>query len=701
MAIDQIVKKGVVHEIVPEIAPLFSTSTAYAVGDCVIKDAVLYRFKTAHSAGAWSASEVEAITVGKELTELNERLSDNLYPLTKKFVYKFDATKIQAFPFEFVPGEKYTLKNTSPSGVAVGARTQEAVDSSSGTELITTNGNIGPGASVDFTVTQSAHFLRIYISGAGSCEIVQHGLIIETIQNDIVENRNNIKNVEYNSDVQLDDLRETNRIANVSSVTVSGTGFYVSKSVKISASAGHYFGRIQSATGGTPGNFLAYLSAYDGNNTRLARQQFSTTYPSTAELYAPTGTVELRVQLYATSETAETATVTFSGIQVLQDTATAKVKIKDDVEITKVSELEKALYGLNVEKTKTFTSTGESNLDVQISVETGKTYEVELENNNVVGNVQIYGYNDSYTSLKYFVLANTNKFSFTAEDDYSTIRFHYNLTSIDISPSSKATIKLKPIYESDNNNIIHVGNGFEYTDIQSAIDSCPDSATSPYIIFIHNGEYSEFSTYDNNQRVRYISFIGESRCGVIVRGNKGTYAKPTAEIASFGAVRNMTFIQETSSETQEEEGRFPYCYALHDDYFQANTEYENCTFISNAGPAVGMGLKANKSKAFRNCTFINNGDGSFGSITLGAFFGHSEVENDSHNQELIIENCTAINANGENGLHLSLITTVTGATFKGVNIRNVGSFGNGQASAYCTLPLTYSYGNNVDSLNVI
>lgn len=74
MAIDQIVKKGVVHEIVPEIAPLFSTSTAYAVGDCVIKDAVLYRFKTAHSAGAWSASEVEAITVGKELTELNERL---------------------------------------------------------------------------------------------------------------------------------------------------------------------------------------------------------------------------------------------------------------------------------------------------------------------------------------------------------------------------------------------------------------------------------------------------------------------------------------------------------------------------------------------------------------------------------------------------------------------------------------------------
>ena len=84
MAIDQIVKSGTVHEIVPEIAPLFSTSTAYSVGDCVIKDAVLYRFKTAHSAGAWSASEVEAITVGEELTELNERLG---------FIDSFDASK--------------------------------------------------------------------------------------------------------------------------------------------------------------------------------------------------------------------------------------------------------------------------------------------------------------------------------------------------------------------------------------------------------------------------------------------------------------------------------------------------------------------------------------------------------------------------------------------------------------------------------
>lgn len=60
------------YEIVPEIAPLFNTSTAYAAGDCVIKDAVLYRFKIAHAAGAWIGTDADAIEVGKELTGLKQ-----------------------------------------------------------------------------------------------------------------------------------------------------------------------------------------------------------------------------------------------------------------------------------------------------------------------------------------------------------------------------------------------------------------------------------------------------------------------------------------------------------------------------------------------------------------------------------------------------------------------------------------------------
>lgn len=49
------------------IADAFSTSTAYAVGDYVIYQGVLYRFTSAHSAGAWASGDVTAVVVGDEL----------------------------------------------------------------------------------------------------------------------------------------------------------------------------------------------------------------------------------------------------------------------------------------------------------------------------------------------------------------------------------------------------------------------------------------------------------------------------------------------------------------------------------------------------------------------------------------------------------------------------------------------------------
>lgn len=503
-------------------------------------------------------------------------------------------------------------------------------------------------------------------------------------------------------ELNLNDLRTTNRVYDSMSETVTGSGAYVLREIPIDATQGAYYGSIQSETGGTSGNFLAYLAAYDSSDTRLSQAAFSSTYPATVYLDAPANTVKLKLRLFATLGTSESnKTVTFNNIHILKGSSDVKITLNDNVNIESVAELQNAIFGENKDGTKAFSGTGESNLDVSMDIVSGKSYVIEMTNQDIVGDVQVYGYNGSYTSLIYLTLSETNKFSFEAESNYSVIRFHYIISSVSTTPKSDVEIILKPIYETNNNNIIHIGNGHEYENIQDALDSCADSETNPYIFFIHNGVYDIFSMYDQAQRKRYISLIGESRDGVIVRGNAGTYSKPTAEISTEGVIKNITFIQETSAQTQEPQGSQPYCYAVHDDYFSATTDYENCTFVSNAGPAVGLGLKANKNKAFRNCTFINNGTGEFGSIVLGAFFAHSESANNSKNQELIIENCTAINENGANGLYLSLITTATGATFKGVNIRNVGSFGNGQASAYCTLPLSYSYGNNVEALNVI
>lgn len=74
--IDQVLVNGTTYEIVPEIAPLFDTTKAYTAGDCVIKDAVLYRFTSAHAAGAWVGIDAEEVTVGEELTDLKADLSD-------------------------------------------------------------------------------------------------------------------------------------------------------------------------------------------------------------------------------------------------------------------------------------------------------------------------------------------------------------------------------------------------------------------------------------------------------------------------------------------------------------------------------------------------------------------------------------------------------------------------------------------------
>lgn len=52
------------------VADDFSTSNAYAVGDYVIYSGSLYRFTTAHAAGAWNASHATAVQLAEDVGEL-------------------------------------------------------------------------------------------------------------------------------------------------------------------------------------------------------------------------------------------------------------------------------------------------------------------------------------------------------------------------------------------------------------------------------------------------------------------------------------------------------------------------------------------------------------------------------------------------------------------------------------------------------
>lgn len=54
------------------IAPAFSTSVAYSVGDYVMYNGSLYRFTQSHAAGAWNAGDVTEVTMGEEVGELKD-----------------------------------------------------------------------------------------------------------------------------------------------------------------------------------------------------------------------------------------------------------------------------------------------------------------------------------------------------------------------------------------------------------------------------------------------------------------------------------------------------------------------------------------------------------------------------------------------------------------------------------------------------
>lgn len=66
----------IVETIMRDFAPLFSTSTDYAVGDYVTYNTRLYKCTTAHSAGAWNNADFTLTDVTTEIKDAKEDLSN-------------------------------------------------------------------------------------------------------------------------------------------------------------------------------------------------------------------------------------------------------------------------------------------------------------------------------------------------------------------------------------------------------------------------------------------------------------------------------------------------------------------------------------------------------------------------------------------------------------------------------------------------
>lgn len=67
------------------VAPNFLTTKAYAVGDYVYYNDALYRFTSAHAAGAWVGTDATQVVMGDDLTDLKSGLTFN-YDTTNKMI---------------------------------------------------------------------------------------------------------------------------------------------------------------------------------------------------------------------------------------------------------------------------------------------------------------------------------------------------------------------------------------------------------------------------------------------------------------------------------------------------------------------------------------------------------------------------------------------------------------------------------------
>ena len=106
--IDHLMKDSVRVELVSKllsdsIADEFSPNTPYVIGNLVMYEGGLYKFKAVHAAGSWNANHVDPVTVDSEIGEVKDAL-DNLvsYDSTNKKI-------VVTIPEKTTSGTKTTL----------------------------------------------------------------------------------------------------------------------------------------------------------------------------------------------------------------------------------------------------------------------------------------------------------------------------------------------------------------------------------------------------------------------------------------------------------------------------------------------------------------------------------------------------------------------------------------------------------------
>lgn len=264
-------------------------------------------------------------------------------------------------------------------------------------------------------------------------------------------------------------------------------------------------------------------------------------------------------------------------------------------------------------------------------------------------------------------------------------------TQLNVFGGFKPSVTVEYEYAADN--VVVIGAGQKYENIQDALEAITDdSAENPYTFLLMPSAtpYSRFSmirsldgTYPwSGITPRWISIIGLDKANTIVQSDTGEYASPPAEILTNGIIKNITFRM-----TNDKPAQYPVQggYAVHidcrtrDDMGYAMV-FEDCDFESATGPAMGIGLHENGSLAFRRCRFISTASATYvpsdsykNLYDYGCVFAHTSTLADSVNQRLAFEDCIGICAEGDKSLWVSSAGNYSPDTadFEYTLIRNV------------------------------
>lgn len=225
-----------------------------------------------------------------------------------------------------------------------------------------------------------------------------------------------------------------------------------------------------------------------------------------------------------------------------------------------------------------------------------------------------------------------------------------------------------------NNNVVYIGDGGQFDEVQDALTAITDdSITNPYTFMLlpRGTAYNPFTmirdsfsdTYPwTNSEPRYISIIGMDKAHCVIQSDSGDYNYPCAEILTNGIIKNLTFVM-TNEEQTATAVRGGYCIHI-DSQTKNNVGYdltiEDCDFYNASNACLGLGIHENCDLKIRRCHMnttlqanYSPHEGYENKVNNGCVFAHTSTLANSQNQRLTLEDCIGSCAEGNKSIQIS------------------------------------------------